>query len=91
MKQREKRRISENRVGETKRNRELAKQRGNREELAKQRGTVKDSGRGVRDSGRGDEIPAEATRSSVEDERKRDFWVRQRRLGLVSQIFYFLF
>ncbi|EFH40129.1 predicted protein [Arabidopsis lyrata subsp. lyrata] len=81
MKQREMRRISENWVGETERNRELAKQRGNREELAKQRETVKDSGRRVRDSGGGDEIPAEATRSLVEDERRREFWVRRRRLG----------
>ncbi|EFH55124.1 predicted protein [Arabidopsis lyrata subsp. lyrata] len=89
MKQREMRRISEYWVGETEKNRELAKQRGNREELAKQRGTVKDSGRGGIDSGGGDEIPAEATRSLVKDE---NFWCdRRRRLGLVSQIFYFLF
>ncbi|XP_002878865.2 uncharacterized protein At3g60930, chloroplastic [Arabidopsis lyrata subsp. lyrata] len=71
MKQREMRRISEYWVGETEKNRELAKQRGNREELAKQRGTVKDSGRGGIDSGGGDEIPAEATRSLVKDE---NFW-----------------
>ncbi|EFH60097.1 predicted protein [Arabidopsis lyrata subsp. lyrata] len=46
MKHREMRRISEYWVGETEKNRELAKQRGNREELAKQRVTVKDSGGG---------------------------------------------